>query len=62
MSKQCTVALNCYATEVSAHSTQGSCAWHLAETRFVTLLSTKMLTCLEICHGVPEKRLSCSTT
>ena len=64
-------SIDCYvASEVSDHSTQAIHAWHVAKTRFVTLLSTKVLNSLEklswlqrrAFHGaVPHNRAICPT-
>ena len=50
----CYVAKALFTSEVSDHSTQAIHGWHVAKTRFVTLLSTKVLNSLE--------KLSCCPT
>ena len=57
---QCTVALNCYVAkallkyQITAHR---PCMAYIAKTRFVTLLSTKMLDTLEkiVMHAYREE-------
>ena len=65
VSKQCTVTLNCYVARLyqwSIRSQLTGHSWHIAKTRFVTLLSTKMLNSLEKIVMLAEKNLSwCST-
>ena len=51
-----------FTSEVSDHSTQAIHAWHVAKTRFVTLLSTKVLNSLEEVVMVAEKSFSWGST
>ena len=70
-STDCYEAIKGCTSEVSDHSTQTIHAWHVAKTRFVTLLSTKVLNSLEklswlqrrAFHGiVPHNRVICPTS
>ena len=61
----CYVAKALYTSEVSDQSTQAIHAWHVAKTRFVTLLSLEKLSWLQrrAFHGVvPHNRAICPTS
>ena len=62
MSKQCTAVLNCYVakalpvTNQVRNCTQAMHAWHVAKTRLVNFLSTKVVNNLDRnFHGYREK-------
>ena len=56
------IELLCFTSEVSGHCTQAMHAWHVAKTRFVTLLLTKVVNSLEKSFMVTENGAVCPTS